>query len=424
MKLRVNRLLFLALAGVAVTLLAPFAIQSSFAAEEKPTAQRVSSKMVKPLKAAQEAMQKEDWDTAIAKTLEAKAVPDQTAYDQYQVNEFLSFLYMKKQDYANAAAAYDGVLASGFLPADQLEDRTRVAATLNFQLKNYPKAVEYSKRWVEVSGGSKPEPYVLLGQSYYVQDDYTNAVKQIEAGIDVARKAGKPVNEPWLQLALSSYAELDDDAGIKKSLVALLREHPTPKYWDQMFTIIQNQRDSDDRTTMNLYRLMFDVGQLKRPDDYVELAQYTFDAGIPGESVKVLKQGFEKNLLAGKDEQRRKQFLADAEKQAQSDQKSLPALEKEAIATKTGDADAVLGIAYLSYDQYDKAIEALQRGLQKGGVKRPEEAQLMLGRALLKANRSADAVKAFEAVPKDSKLAEVASLWAIYAQKGAGTPAA
>ena len=48
----------------------------------------------------------------------------------------------------------------------------------------------------------------------------------------------------------------------------------------------------------------------------------------------------------------------------------------------------------------------------------------MLGRALLKANRSADAVKAFEAIPKSSKLAEVANLSAISAQKGAGTPAA
>ncbi len=94
------------------------------------------------------------------------------------------------------------------------------------------------------------------------------------------------------------------------------------------------------------------------------------------------------------------------------------------MAASSGDADAVLGIAYLSYDQYDKAIEALQRGLKKGGVKRPEEAQLMLGRALLKANRNADAVQAFEAIPKGSKLAEVANLWAIYAQKGAGTPAA
>lgn len=422
MKLRVTRILFLALASV--TLLSPFAAELSYAADEKPAAQRVSTKLVKPLKAAQEAMQKQDWDTAIAKTLEAKAIPDATPFDKYQIAEFLSFLYLKKEDYANAAGAYDDLLASEFLPADQLEDRLRVASTLNFQLKNYPKAVEYCKRWIEVSGGTKPEPHLLLAQTYYVQDDFANAAKEIETANDMTRKAGKPVTEQSLQLALSSYAELDDNAGIKKSLEQLLLQYPTPKYWDQMFTILQNRRDSDDRTTMNLYRLMFDVGQLKRPDDYVELAQYTFDAGIPGESVKVLKQGFEKNLLGGKDEQRRKQFLADAEKQAQSDQKSLPTLEKEAMAAKTGDADAVLGIAYLSYDQYDKAIEALQRGLQKGGVKRPEEAQLMLGRALLKSNRNADAVKAFEAIPKDSKLAEVANLWAIYAQKGAGTPAA
>jgi tetratricopeptide (TPR) repeat protein len=422
MKHRVTRLLFLALAGV--TLLAPFAPESAFAADQKPPSQHVSSKLVAPLKAAQEAMQKQDWDTAIAKTLEAKAVPDQTPYDKYQIAEFLSFLYLKKEDYANAAGAYDDLLASEFLPADQLEDRLRVASTLNFQLKNYPKAAEYCKRWIEASGGTKPEPYALLGQTYYVQDDFANAAKQIDTAIEMSTKAGKPVTEQWLQLALSSYAELDDEAGIKKSLEQLLRQYPSPKYWDQMFTIIQNRRDSDDRTTMNLYRLMFDAGQLKRPDDYTELAQYTFEAGIPGESVKVLKQGFEKNLLSGKDEQRRKQLLADAQKQAESDQKSLPSLEKEAMAAKTGDADAVLGIAYLSYDQYDKAIEALQRGLKKGGVKRPEEAQLMLGRALLKANRNADAVQAFGAIPKSSKLAEVANLWAIYAQKGAGTPAA
>ena len=153
---------------------------------------------------------------------------------------------------------------------------------------------------------------MLLGQTYYVQDDFANAAKQIDTAIEMSPKAGKPVTEQWLQLALSSYAELDDDAGIKKSLEQLLRQYPSPKYWDQMFTILQNRRDSDDRTTMNLYRLMFDAGQLKRPDDYAELAQYTFEAGIPGESVKVLKQGFDKNLLGGKDEQRRKQLLADA----------------------------------------------------------------------------------------------------------------
>lgn len=425
MKVRIIRLLSMVLVAGAVSMPAPGVVSRALAADkDKPAAQHVSNKLVKPLKAAQEAMQKQDWDTALARTLEAQAIPERTPYDDFQINDFLSFIYLKKNDYANAAVAYDALLASEFLPADQIEDRARVAATLNFQLKNYPKAVEYSKRWVEASGGSKPEPYMLLGQSYYVQNDYANAVKQIETGIDLVRRTGKPVTEQWLQLQLSCYAEMDDTAGMKKTLEVLVREHPTPKYWDQMLTLVRNQRDMDDRTTMNLYRLMYDMDQLKRPDDVVELAQYTFEAGIPGETVKVLKRGFERNLLGGKDEQRWRQLLADAEKQAQSDQKSLPTLEKEAMAAKTGDADAVLGIAYLSYDQYDKAVAALQRGLQKGGVKRTEEAQLMLGRALLKLNRGDDALKAFQSVAGSSRLAEVANLWAIYAQKGAGTPSA
>ena len=219
-----------------------------------------------------------------------------------------------------------------------------------------------------------------------MQDDFANAAKQIDTAIEMSTKAGKPVTEQWLQLALSSYAELDDDAGIKKSLEQLLRQYPSPKYWDQMFTILQNRRDSDGRTTMNLYRLMFDAGQLKRPDDYTELAQYTFEAGIPASPLKVLKQGFDKNLLGGKDEQRRKPAPGGRAKQAASDQKSpAGSLKREAIALpETGvRADAVLGIAHAELRPVTTRLSRpYSAWIAEGRGQAPEEAQLMLGRAL------------------------------------------
>jgi TolA-binding protein len=91
--------------------------------------------------------------------------------------------------------------------------------------------------------------------------------------------------------------------------------------------------------------------------------------------------------------------------------------EKDAAAAKTGEADVAVGAAYLSHDQYDKAVLALQRGIQKGGVKRADEAQISLGRALLKLGRREEAAQAFAAVPESSKLARVAKLWAIYASQ-------
>ena len=59
--------------------------------------------------------------------------------------------------------------------------------------------------------------------------------------------------------------------------------------------------------------------------------------------------------------------------------KRLPAYDKEAAAQPTGDADIKLGYAYASYGDYEKGIEAMQRGLKKGNLKAEDEAHLLLG---------------------------------------------
>jgi Flp pilus assembly protein TadD len=58
-----------------------------------------------------------------------------------------------------------------------------------------------------------------------------------------------------------------------------------------------------------------------------------------------------------------------------------------------------------------KAIEALQRGLSKGGVKNPDDAGLLLGIAQLRAGNKPEAAKAFQTVTKDPTMARIAKLW-------------
>ena len=86
-------------------------------------------------------------------------------------------------------------------------------------------------------------------------------------------------------------------------------------------------------------------------------------------------------------------------------------------ATGSGEFDYALGVGLLSFDQYDQATAALRRAVQKGKLKRPDEAQIMLGRSLLKSNQKEEARAAFQAVPANSKLARIARLWAIYAKQ-------
>lgn len=402
--------------GVAVVssvlILAPGA---AYAQEEKQAKPRVGAKVGKPLKAAQDAMKKEDWDTALAKTLEADAMPDKTSFENYQIDEFLSFLYLKKSDYVNAEGAYEELLKSEYLPPEDVPDRVRIATQLSFQNKHYAKAIEHGNRWIEAGGGSESEAHSLVSQAYFIEDDYPNALKHANSAIEVARRNGEPIKEPWLQIKLASYNNTDDMVGVTATLEDLVREFPGQKYWDQLIGVNQRMTEQDDRVTLSLFELMFELGALKRDDDYIEMAQLAIQAGVPGEAVKTLEQGFANKLLETEDVPRRKALLQEAQTAAQSDQKSLAGLEVEAKSAKAGQADVGLGTAYLSYDQYDKAVEALRRGVAKGGVKRQDEAQIALGRALLKANQPEEAVKAFAAVPDSSKFARVANLWEIYA---------
>ena len=383
--------------------------------EEKKTTPRVGAKVAKPLKAAQEAMKNQDWDTALAKTMEADAIPDKTAFEDYQIDEFLSFIYLKKTDYTHAAVAYEEMLKSEYMPPEEVPDRVKVATQLNFQIKDYPKAIEFGKRWIETSGGADSEAHSLVAQAYFIEDDYANALTHAKNAIGTARRNGEPLKEAWLQIVLACYNNNDDTVGITAALEDLVREFPTQKYWEQLLGVNQRVLEQDDRVTLSLYELMFELGALKRDDDYVEMAQLAIQAGVPGEAVKVLELGFQNKLLETEDVPRRKALLDESRASAQNDQKSLAGLETEAKSAKTGQADVALGSAYLSYDQYDKAAEALRRGIAKGGVKRPDEAQITLGRALLKVNQPEEALKAFAAIPDASKFARVANLWEIYA---------
>jgi Tfp pilus assembly protein PilF len=146
------------------------------------------------------------------------------------------------------------------------------------------------------------------------------------------------------------------------------------------------------------------------------MAQMSIESKVPGEAVTVLEKGIANKVFADKrDQERSTRLLTNAKTQADAIKAELPKLEQDALAAKTGEADVALGMAYMSAGQYEKAVQALSRGLQKGAGKRTDEANIMLGRAYLKLKQKDAARKAFKAVPDDSKLARVAELYDLHA---------
>jgi tetratricopeptide (TPR) repeat protein len=400
----------LRIAGILALL--TLAMSSALAAE----GEKISAKVAKPMKAAQEAIEKKQWDQALAKINEAKGVAGRTAFDDYQINEFLGYVYLQQKKFGDAAKVYEEQVASGRTPPDQMQDRLKTLTQLYTVSKNYPKVTDYGGRWIK-GGGSDVDTQVLVGQAHYLQKDYKNAITVMEGAVRNAQKAGKAPEENWLQLIQSSYVKSGDVKGANRTLEELVRAYPKKEYWDGLLDTLIRQKN-DDRVTLNIYRLMLQVGVLTEPDDYVEMTEMLLEAGLPGEAQRVMEAGYAAKVFETDDKSRADRYarrLTDAKTKASEDRKTLAAAEVEAKKAPVGQPDVALGMAYASFEEYAKATEAIPRGLQKGGVKDPDQAQMTLGIANLKLGKKPEAVKAFEQVKDDTQLAEVARLWTLYA---------
>ena len=401
----------LALGAVApaVTLLAP----TAQAAEQQ---NKITTKAVAaPLKAAQEAMQKKQWDTALTEIKKAQAVEKKTPFEAYQIDEFMGYVLIQQKKFGEAAPVFERMLNSGLMPAEQVDERTKTVAQLYFQMKDYNKAATWAKKWLEKHPNTE-DMGILLGQSQYLLNDFKNAAVTMGNVVNNAEKAGRKPEENWIQIVMSSHFKLDNRDGIGDALKKMVRYYPKPEYWENLLDIYR-RKEGGDRLTLGYYRLMNEVGVLKEKGDYVEMAQLAMDAGVPGEAQQTVEKGMQAGVLksADKTEQGRyDRLLATAKKQSDLDKASLAQLSKEAEKATQGQADVALGQAYLSYGDLDQAIAALQRGIGKPGVTDIDEANISLGIAYLKKGQKDQAKQAFKAV-KQSKWSDLAELWSIRA---------
>jgi len=404
------------LLGVAVVSSAVLLVGSDTAVAADAKKPTVSPALAKQFKAAQEALTKKNYSEAFAKLAELEKAPNRSPYDNYVIANFYFEGYLGQKDYQHAVPYMEQMANSGFVEPAELPKMERSLAEQYYQLKNYDKAIEFGDKAIKL-GGATDEFYTLVGQAYYLKGDYKGSLRFFTGQVDDEEKAGHTPKEQTLQLILSSCIKLNDSSCETRALERLVAHYPKPEYWQNIIFSLRKSSNASDSTTFDIDRLAAEVGAL-RNGDYAEMAQIAMDAALPGEAATILQKGLAKGVFTDqRDKDKYTRLLAAATKQADADKLQLASEEKEADAAKSGDPDVKIGYAYLSYDMYDKAVAAIQHGLAKGGVKNPDEAQILLGVAELKMHNRDQAIKDFKAAKTDPNMSRLAELWVIHAQQ-------
>jgi hypothetical protein len=389
---------------------------SAFADDAPPSSKpQVSLAAGKDLVAAQKALAAKRYDELFADLDKVKANPKKNEYDEYLANLFASTAYVEQKKYQQALPPLEAIMASKYMPPSELKQRLVTATTLNYNLQNYEKTIEYGNRVIK-EGNASPQIETVVAQSYYQKNDFRDAARFVRSMVDAQIKAGQAPSEEVLLLGQDAARKLNDDRDMSRWTELLVTYHPNPDYWQNLLHSIYANKLTD-RQTLQVYRLSADVGALKRGSDYAEMAQLALDVGAPGEAVATLTKGFAANVFTEPADKNRNQHLLDsAKKQLATDQPTLAKTEADATNAATGDRLVDVGIAYFGTADYAKAVKDISAGLAKGVSKDSTDARLSLGIAQLKAGDKDAAVRTFRQVKDDPVSERLAALWILRAR--------
>ena len=283
-------------------------------------------------------------------------------YDQHVINDLLAFAYTNTQNYAEAAKAIEAELDDGFTPESEKPQKLRALAEMNYQLKNYDKAIDFGNR--AIKGGCADEraadarrPGVL--PQGRLQGHAASSRRRLA---DEPDQGGRDAEEGHAAAGLQLLPEaqrrrLPDarhgEAGRLLPAAGLLESAAVQR--------CASRPRATTPTLLQTYRLMSEVDVLKTPGRLHRDGAARARSRFPGRGAATC---CEKGIAEGRVHRQARQGPQPARcsrpprRRPPPTRRALPRLEKEADAAPTGAKNVGVGLAYLGYGQYDKAVDA------------------------------------------------------------------
>lgn len=364
------------------------------------------------LSEAQQAAEAENIAEAKRLVIDLRDDTDLTSYERAQVFNFLAYIHYNESDYPRAIAAYEEVLAQEDLPEAMRTQTLYSVAQLHFVDENYTQAERYLRRWMEIVPNPKSDAYMLLGQAIYAQERYQAALEPIRTGIQMARDAGEPVKEQWLQLLLAIHHELDNPQRMAEILEELILKFPKKSYWIQLSGIYGTLDQPEKR--LIVLELAHKQGMLEREQEYLNLAQLSMQQDMPYQGAKILEEGMERGIVPRDVDNMR--LLAQAYMMAQEEERAIPPLKLAAEGSDDGDLYLRLANAYMNQNEYAASEQAAEQALAKR-TDRGGDAWFLIGMARFNQEKLDGAAEAFRRASRDDDNARAASQWLTYIEK-------
>jgi hypothetical protein len=377
-------------------------------------AQALRPEVGKPLQQAYELIKAGKGKEALAKVREADNAANKTAAETLQIERMRAAAAQRAGDSATAIRALEAVYGkAGAAEQGQIAEQIAAAYATS---KDTAKASQWVQK-AEAAGNNSATLKQLQAYLQGASGDYAAIARDAAAAVAAAEQAGKRPEEADLLRLADAQMRTKNNAGHAATIEKLLFNYPKKDYWAIYLARLPSKSGFSQRFALDLMRLKLATGTLNKTEDFMEMAQLALQAGYPAEGKAIVDKGFAVGVLGtGAEAERHKRLRDLAAKQDAEGKQTIDQRAAAADAEKDGNELVQIGYAYVTRGQADKGIALIEKGIAKGHLKRPEDAKLHLGLALLQGGKhKAKAVQVLRSVQGNDGAADLGRLWVLYA---------
>ncbi len=400
----------LAATALAAGLAAPAFAQSGDREQKTKETVAMSQQVYEKLTEIQELIEAKDYATAQRQTDALRGSKGLSDYERAQIWNITAYSYYLQERYDEAIKAYDQVLAQPELPEALLQSTLKTKSQLMFTQEDYEGALKVIRELIAVIPEPSADVLMIEGQALFQLARYDEALVPIKTAIDMYRNQGQVPKENWLLLLRVIYFEqkdYDSMIGVVKELIAY---YPKDTYILTLAGIYSELGDT--KKQLALTEVLYEKGYLNTASNVVNLANLYLLHGLPYKAATVLEKEMAENIVEANE--RNLRLLSQAWYTAREDKKAIPPLERAAEISKDGELYVRLAQAHINLENWGAAATAVREALQLGGLKRDDQANIMLGMALFNQKRLEQARRAFEVAQRDNRSRRAAEQWIAY----------
>lgn len=306
---------------------------------------------------------------------------DLSAYDRATALEIRGNLLFQLDRQNEAIRDFVQVLEIDVLPFDRQRTIRRNVAQLYYVQEQYGQAVRFMQAFIEEAGDeAEASDYFILAASHVQNDNMRAARRPAETAVRMDQAAGER-SKQFYDLLNLIYNELGLEAERGRLLETMVEYFPSEEpYWVQLASAYSAADRRAD--ALAALEIAYKAGLIEDEDKIVTLSQFYYDQNNPFRGAKLLSS----EMDAGNVERSLEnlELLAQLWAAAREQDEAIAILTEAAPKRSDGRLYYQLGQSYLADENWRLAIQNLRSALARGGLAEREvaNAYVLIGTAI------------------------------------------